>query len=78
MSDSSGNRPWLDAGQARIAARELEVMQEGGEPLRAQRQRDADDDLVEPEPDAEQRHQRAPPPAARRAAEEAEPDRPGQ
>ena len=56
ISDSSGMTVASRRWQARIAARELEMMQQRGQAFEAERQRDADDDLVQPEAHAEQRH----------------------
>ena len=59
-------------GKARIGAAELEEMQQRRQPLDADGERDADDDLVQPEADAEQHDEKRDRHAAQPAGEEAE------
>ena len=61
--------------QARVGAAELHVVEEGGDAVRAEGERDADHDLVQPQAHAKERHQHRHHEAGGGAREEAEPER---
>ncbi len=69
------NDSYVSRRQPRIAARELEMVKQCRQAFETERQRDADDDLVQPYAHAKQRHDQRHRDAAGGTGEEAQPER---
>ena len=73
----NGAQAWDDRdigrGQPRIGARKLEVVGERGQAFKPERQADSNDDLIEPQPYAQQHHDHRNGTASEPAGQESEP-----